>query len=327
MSKQALDKKLEDLENLRRNSDADTVTQHLRRTLADRNNYLVGRAAQMTANLERSELIPDLLAQFDRFMRDPVKTDPQCWAKTGIVKALRNLGYREPQVFVDGLRHVQMEPVWGGRADSAAGLRSTCILALVDCDLDDFEVLVHLTAALADPEKAVRTDAALAFGQLGSSAGALPLRLKALLGDPEPEVLAQCFSSLLALERYDPVEFIASFLRCDSDDVRLEAVCALAESRQPDALVAVKRFWNERMTTEIRRALLVSLGASPLPEAAEFLLAVVKEDSGEVAVVAMTALAASRFRTEMRERTAAVLESKSDSALQDAFEKGFTALQ
>ena len=73
-------------------------------------------------------------------------------------------------------------------------------------------------------------------------------RLKALLGDPEPEVLAQCFSSLLALERYDPVEFIASFLRCDSDDVRLEAVCALAQSRQPDALVDVKRFWNERMT-------------------------------------------------------------------------------
>ena len=48
-------------------------------------------------------------------MTDPVKTDPQCWAKNAIVKALKDLNHDDPAVFLRGIEHVQMEPVWGGR--------------------------------------------------------------------------------------------------------------------------------------------------------------------------------------------------------------------
>ncbi len=73
----------------------------------------------------------------------------------------------------------------------------------------------------------------------------------------------------------------------------------------------------------MRRALLLSLGASPLPESAEFILAVITEESGELAASAITAMAANHFRTEMKERTAAAVERKHDPALQRVFEKEF----
>src|SRR6266566_3450965 len=93
----------------------------------------------------RKALVPDLLAALDRFFLDPVKSDPQCWAKNALVQALATLGHEEAAVFVRGLRHIQMEPVWGGQEDTAAALRGNSALALVQCrDLSDFDLLSHL---------------------------------------------------------------------------------------------------------------------------------------------------------------------------------------
>jgi hypothetical protein len=129
--------------------------------------FIIARHQQFSpepaAALSLPELIPDLLAAFDRFLVDPVKSDSQCWAKTAMAKALNDLGHREAEVYSRGLVHVQLEAMWGGHADSAATLRGTCALALADCQLDDLTVLRHLTGGLADPEKTVRVDTAIAI--------------------------------------------------------------------------------------------------------------------------------------------------------------------
>ncbi len=71
----------------------------------------------------------------------------------------------------------------------------------------------HLVDLLgADKEKIVRIDAARAIAQLGGIESVLLLRLKSLAGDPEPEVIGQCFVALLDLSPEDYIPFVADFL-------------------------------------------------------------------------------------------------------------------
>ena len=293
MSKQAFDAKIAALEDLRASGEAAAVP--LRKALGDRNNYLVSKAATVAGGLFLSVLNPDLLAAFDRALLDP-KTDPQCWAKNAIAKALKDLGHRDAEVFVKGLRHIQMEPVWGGQVDTAATLRGTCVLALIDCQLDDLNMLTHLAEALADPEKTVRVDAAVALSRAGIPEAAPLLRFKALSGDPESEVIGQCLYSLLQMAPRDSVAFAERFLTPDhADDIRAEAASALAQSHEPAAVDELKKMWGAFLSPDLRKALLTFLAASPQREASEFLASLDTKDARE-------ALESSRYRDEFLPR-------------------------
>jgi HEAT repeat protein len=324
MSKQAFNLRLEALEAVRAHLDPESARQALARALKDRNNYLVARAAAITADLRLDLLIPELLTAFDRFMTDPIRSDPHCLAKMAIASALRELGHHGAPVYLRGIRHVQLEPAWGGRADTAAGLRGTCALALVDCPLDDLEILTYLTDALADPDKTVRIDAARALEQLNRPEGGLLLRLKALIGDPDLDVMGQCFSSMLSLAPTAVVAFISRFLKSASEDVQLEAASALAQCRDPEAIQVLREYWQDPLVAlEVRQALLINLGASPLPEAADFLLGVVAREPAALAGTAVGALATSRFQREIRERLSAAVEERDSHELRILFGQKF----
>jgi HEAT repeat protein len=319
MSK-AFDQKIEAIEALRTASDP---APQLRKAIQDRNNYVVSKAAAIAGSLKLDALIPDLAAAFDRFLIDPVKSDPQCWAKNAIAKALKDLGCREARVFLLGIGHVQPEPVWGGQADSAGTLRGTCALALVDCHMDDLVILTHLTDRLADTEAPVRVDAALALAQFGRPEGILPLRLKAWVGDEEPEVTGQCFASLMALAPGESIGFVGQFLNAKKEEVRGEAAAALAQSREPEAFRILMEFYKRKMPAEVRHGLLMALGASPLPEAADFLLTVIQKETGDFGVTALKALGASRFRHDLRDRVRVIVEEKDEENLRKAFRSEF----
>jgi hypothetical protein len=66
VTRRAFNRKIEALEALRSAPDAAAARDQLRRALMDRNNYVVSRAAAIAAALKVHELIPDLLASFDR---------------------------------------------------------------------------------------------------------------------------------------------------------------------------------------------------------------------------------------------------------------------
>lgn len=269
MSRQAFEAKLQQVENLRKTPE--TAVDPLRKFLRDRNNFVVSKAAAVTGDLHLQLLIPDLLAAYERFFDDPVKTDPQCWAKLAIAKALVALGHTDRAPFVRGIAHIQMEPVYGGRSDSAATLRGSCALALIDCRLDDVTLLTYLADALADPEKTVRLDAALALSRAGIPEAIALLRFKALTGDADAEVLGQCFHSLLQMNPRESIPFVERFFDRD-EETKAEAASALAQCPDPTAWEAIQRLWKRLLTPEFRTALRAFLAASPHRDAARELM-------------------------------------------------------
>jgi HEAT repeat protein len=320
--KEAFERKLEALASLRAALSPETAINPLRKALKDRSNYLVSKAAALAGELRLTALIPDLLGAFDRFMIDPAKADPQCWAKDAIVKALKDLNHDDPAVFLRGIEHVQMEAVWGGSADTALTLRGACALALAACSLDRQTILKHLLDRIAD-EKPVRIDAIRALGQCPGPDTALLLRLKALLGDKEPEVTGYCFDVLLQISPADSVPFVARFLAAKNPEVRVEAASVLAASHEPQAIEVLKQCFNGPADPPLKIAILQSLAGSRQSAAAEFLLSVIEESPSEYAAIAVESLAASRFREEFQERAGASVRCRGIDAVTAAFQAAF----
>lgn len=237
--KRTFDAQLAALDALRHGtSGAPETVKALRHALGDRNNYIVAKAADLVRELRLAELLPDLLAAFERFFTD--RSDPQCWAKNALSRALAELDCQEAAVFLRGMRHVQLEPVWGGSADTAGALRATCALAMVQCrSLPDQELLANLIELLADEEKSVRAEVVQAIAQVGSSQAALLLRLRAVLAGEEPEVLGACFAGILSVEGTPAIAWLSRFLD-RGDDVAAEAALAVAQDRSPEAFQVLR---------------------------------------------------------------------------------------
>jgi hypothetical protein len=198
----------------------------LRKALGHRNNFIVGKAADLIREFGLTDFTSDMLAAFDRFFDDPVKSDPQCWAKNAISRTLAAMELQDEAVFLRGMRHIQMEPVWGGSSDTAGTLRATCALALVQCrSLTERDLLAHLIELLADKDKTVRIEVVRGIEQVGSPSAALLLRLRAVLGSEnsgadEPEVLGACYGGILRIEGLRAIPWVRCFLAAADDNCR-----------------------------------------------------------------------------------------------------------
>ena len=202
----------------------------LRAYLRDKSNAVVAKAAAVSGEAAAKILESELLAAFERMMRAPAKSDPQCLAKIAIAKALRDLDCEEPEVFFRGTRHVQMEPVYGGQVDTAVDLRATCGHALTSCaNARIHEVFVALVDLLADAEARVRAEAALAIGRFEHPQSELLLRLKIRMGDEAVEVMGACFDGLLNAAPDNALGLIGPYL--DDGELCFEAASALGASR------------------------------------------------------------------------------------------------
>jgi HEAT repeat protein len=277
--------------NALRQQQPDTAVETLRKALAHRNNFLVAKAADLARDFELKQLLPDLLRAFDRFFDDPVKTDPQCWAKNSLSRTLAAFDHDGADVFLRGMKHIQLEPVWGGTSDSAATLRATCAVALVQCrSLTDTELLAHLVELFADKEKFVRTAAAQAIEQVGSPSSALLLRLKALLGDneDEAEILGACCSGILRLEGAKAIPWVSHFLAAE-DDAAAEASLALAATHTVASMDALRLSFEHASDPWFRSVLLSAIALTRQEAALEFLFELVRTESlqAEAAVEAI----------------------------------------
>ena len=320
-------RKLADLKELGAADDA-TAKRGIRKALGDANSYIVGEAASLARRRSCDDLIPDLLVAYDRLFCPPpddpdLSLDPLANGKRAIATALRDLEHRDADPFLRGLDHVQFEPAYGGKVDVAADLRCTCAQALVGCFVDPDVLLERLVAHLIDPELSVRVETARAIGAVGSAASALLLRLKALTGDKDAEVTGECLRALLGTPTPETVSFVVGFVRAERKDVRFEAFAALAESREPSAFSAVRAAFPGEPEADVRRAVVLTIGASPLPEAPEFLLSVVVGESRELALAALEALGTSRFAAESRERARQAASKTGDPVISRAFAAAF----
>jgi HEAT repeat protein len=276
--KRQFEQQIAALDVLRRAPD-NTRIDALRRALGHRNNFVVAKAADLAREFQLSDLTPDLLKAFDRFFENAEKSDPQCWAKNAISRALAAFELQDADVFLRGMRHTQMEPVWGGRSDTAGTLRATCALALVQCrSLTESNLLAHLVDLLADKDKAVRSEVIRAIEQVGSPSASLLLRLRAVLGSDEPEVLGACYSGVLHLEGVRAIPWATQFLAA-ADDSAAEAALAIAGSHSPEGFDVLRESLDEFSDPWFRAVLLSAIALTRQEAAVEFLLGLVRSES------------------------------------------------
>ncbi|PYV27319.1 MAG: hypothetical protein DMG24_04930 [Acidobacteria bacterium] len=279
-AKRSFEEQLAALDELRQQA-PEAAIEPLRKALAHRNNYVVAKAADLVSKFRLSELIPELVAAFERFFADPIKSDPQCWAKNALSRALVALEYEDAAVFLRGMRHIQLEPVWGGRSDTAGALRATCALALVQCrSMPETGLLACLMELFSDKDKSVRAEAARAIEQVASPSAALLLRLRALLAGDEPEVLGACYSGILNIEGVSAIPWVSRFLATADDNVA-EAAFAIASTRSPEAFSALHARFREESDPTFRSVLLFAIALTRQQPALEFLLDLVQKKSGE----------------------------------------------
>ena len=286
--KRAFEEQLSALDALRQSPDLARLDP-LRKALGNRNNLIVTKAADLAREFGLAELVPDLLKAFDRFFEHPEKNDPQCWAKNAISRALAAFELQDADVFLRGMAHIQMEPVWGGRSDTAGTLRATCALALVQCrNLQESALLAHLLELLADNDKSVRSEVARAIEQVGSTSSSLLLRLRTVLGNDEPEVLGACFGGILRIEGTGAIPWIARFLAA-GDDAAGEAALAIAGTRSAKGIEVLRDRLSETSDPWFRSVLLSAIALTRQDAAMEFLLELVRTESldAEAAVEAI----------------------------------------
>jgi len=258
----------------------DRRAEPLRKALGGKNNFVAAKAADLIREFRLTGLIPDLLAAFDRYFENAEKSDPQCWAKNAISHALAAFEHQDADVFLRGMRHIQMEPVWGGSSDTAGTLRATCALALVQCrGVSEAELLKHLVDLLADSDKAVRAEVVRGIEQVGSNAASLLLRARATLGKDEPEVLGACYAGVLRIEGKPAIPWVSRFLK-SHDDAAAEAALAIAGTRSLEGFEVLKDSLKESLIDPwFRSVVLSAIALTRQPEAIEFLLELVGNDS------------------------------------------------
>jgi hypothetical protein len=176
------------------------------------------------------------------------------------------------------MRHIQLEPVWGGSADTARTLRGTCALALVQCrELDSHRLLTHLTPLFADKELSVRVNVVRAVVQVGTDSAALLLRLRAELASDEPELLGSCYSGVLALEGPAAIPWAAKFLSSE-DDAAAEAAMAIAQTHTPEAFQLLRTTFAKARDPWFQTVVLSAIALVRQQEATDWLLDLIEKD-------------------------------------------------
>lgn len=299
---------LEALNRWRENPATPAARAELARYLAGKSSFVAARVAKIVAEFELHELQSQLVEAFHRFMKDPGVTDKGCTAKTEIVRALEALGAAEAQVFLAGVRHVQMEGSFGRPVDTAAPLRAASAIGLVR--MVHPRAIFEIVALLVDPEDDARIGAVRALAYSGRPEAAPLLRLKVLSGDRSAALIAECFSALMALAPESSLEFVAGYL--DSGDAAIveAAAVALGQSRDPAGLSALRRRWEAGAGEPLRRALLTGLAVARKDSAFEFLYSVVETAIEKIAAEAVTALALYRHDERIRSRLESIVRAR-----------------
>jgi len=218
------------------------VVQEFRSFLKNRSNLVVAKAAKVAAELHISELLPELVTAFHRLMKDPAKLDKGCAATTEIAAALYELDYVEPEIYLPGIHHVQMEGSFGPPVDAAARLRALSALGLARTRCR--EALDEIVSLLVDPWPEARIGAVRALASNGGEAGALLLKLKILTGETEPDVLAECFSGLLEIAPERSLPLVAKYADSEELAIAEAALLAIGSSHRPEAFQFLQSKWE-----------------------------------------------------------------------------------
>jgi HEAT repeat protein len=280
----------------------------------------VAKAAQWCAEGLHYELLPDLVQAYNRFLQDPVKTDKTCAAKRALCRALYELDYDNAAFYQRGLRYTQLEPVWGGSVDTAVDIRCTCALGLVSTGFP--RAMLDLLELLHDDEPQARVGAVKAMAMAQSYQAEIALRHKILQGDSEPEVMAQCFSSLMEAAPEQSWEFVAGYLHHPQDAVVESAALALGESRLDEALdLLIEHSGQTALQASLQLPLFRAIALQRKEKAFDYLLTVIEQEAPHLAEKAIVALAIYSYNDTLQNKIENILRKRRSQKLTAAFQE------
>lgn len=282
------------------------------KALASKSNLVAAKAARISGDAQWAELTDELVTAFHRFLTRGSEIDKGCVALNAVARALYALDYDGAELYLAGMRHVQMEPGWGGSSDTAVELRSVCAMGLASTTYPN--KLRELVDLLVDPEWQARAGAVRAIAAVGSDTASLLLRFKALTGDKEPDVLADCFSGLLAVEGAEAVPLVTSFAGERNQEVREAAILALGASRRSDAIDWLKERFESVADPETRQCILLSLATSRTEAAIGFLLSVIRDGSVRTSAMAVSAMEVNRTDRRIQEEVEKAVRARGESS-------------
>ena len=305
---------------LRTTNDAQLIEAQLRAFLKNRSNLVVAKAAKLAGELHLA-LIAELTTAYERLMTNPAKLDKRCAATTEIAIALYELDYTEPEVYLRGIRLVQKEASFGPPVDVAAKLRGICAQGLLRTS--SAEAMAMVVDLLADPEPPARLGAIRALALNGGEAGVLLLRLKALTGDDDPEIMAECLSALMSSAPEQSLPFVAAYMDDEDEAVAEAAIWALGQSRQPPAVQALKEKWERTIDRSMRKTLVAALASSRLEEATAFLCLQLSITDAETAEEIVTSLSTYSSNDAVRRAVGTAVEERGDQNVSALFHQRF----
>ncbi len=244
----------------------------------------------------------NMVAAFKRMLVNGASTDSGCKAKEELIATLTEFGYMDPDLFILGCRHIQMEKVFGNPVDTAPNLRANSLNGLLGTGCTD----ANLIAAdlLADPAEAPRQAAAQALTQLGGEAGATILRFKARNGDESNAVMTDVLSGLMQMDAPRHLDFVAQFL--DGTNAAAAGI-ALGECGDEQALETLLEAYRRKRRIDIQEQWLVAIGLNRSERAFDFLLDIARE-GGRLAEPAVKALQLFPLNESRQQSVDSVLE-------------------
>ena len=310
---ETIERQLADLDDLP--ADRAACSKPLAEALEHGHYRVAAKAARLAGDALLYELVPTLVAAYRRFLDKPIKSDPNCYAKKAIVRALVALDCEDVDFFLAGLTLEQREPVWGGTADTAADVRGSCAFGLVATGHS--RALVAIAALLYDPEPDARIGAIRAAANGMPREAELLLRSKAIAGDQEPAIVGECLSALMSVEPEGSLAFVAQWLTKSDDALRELAALALGESRVPAALDALKNAWMEPVVADEFRSVLVRAAAAHRSEAAfDWLVSLVADGRAVVVGWVIESLEPYKNNSRLGERLRSALAARGDADLE-----------
>ena len=309
-TRDSFEKTLSRLNAIRADPDEPGAADTLRAALATKSNLLAASAAEIIGEWQLSGYTDRLTDAFGRFLIDAARRDPTCAAKYAIADTLNRLEVRDAELFLQGIRHIQMEPKWGGQEDTAPPLRAVCAFGLARSDPPD--TLFELARLLADPQPDARIGAIRAIAYATRPGGAPLLWYKAHTGDEEAAVMYECFSAVLALEPQAALPLVGERAAGANAAQAEMAVLALGSSRLAGALPLLIGLRTAAGEPLLRRATLTAIATLGSDEAFAWLLDLLADGPPADAADALGALRLFREDERRRRKVERVLRRRDD---------------
>ncbi len=307
--KQNTDSKLSKLNKIHHELDDKKVAAAIKSALADRNNRVIAKAAEICEEKLLYDQESKLLAAYQYLLINPEKVDAHCTGKNAILRALVALDYNDVDFYLACIRYKQMEPVWGGSVDTGIDIRCSAAMGLVSTSYS--RALLELIDLLNDDEMLARMGAIRAIAQGMPYEAALLLRQKLATGDEEAEVVGECMMALLHVEPEQSLPLVSAYLQDQDNEVLYElAALSLGESRLDSALAVLQSAWQRTFAYQftLRRILLRAISLHRSDAAFAWLLGLIADSDKTTVAEIIELLAIYKHNKNLKQELSSILE-------------------